>query len=62
MTELTNQIFLWIAYLTIVGLIAGPVLVRLTKNLIAIRKQRQHAKSIPGPLLGVVYPETKKKK
>jgi hypothetical protein len=62
MNELANQVLLWTTYFAIVAVIAGPVLARLIRNLIQIHKQRKHMKSIPGPLLGVVYPETKKRK
>ena len=62
MNELTSQIFLWLAYIAIVLAIAGPVVVKLTSNLFRIYRKRQQIKSTPGPLLGVVYPETRKKR
>jgi hypothetical protein len=62
MNELTSQILLWAAYIAIVGVLAAPVVVRLVSNLKAIYKIRKHKKTLPGPLLGVVYPETRKRK
>jgi hypothetical protein len=62
MNELTSQALLWAAYIAIVLAIAGPVMVRLINNLSSIYKKRQRMKATPGPLLGVIYPETRKKK
>jgi hypothetical protein len=53
-----ENILPWVAYLLIVAVIGGPVAFRLYNNLTAARRRR---KATPGPLLGVVYPENKKK-
>jgi len=51
----------WLGYGAIVGIIAGPVLVRLIRNIAVGVKLRRRRKATPGPLLGVVYPEMTKK-
>jgi hypothetical protein len=51
----------WLGYSAIVLIIAGPVLVRLVRNIAVGLKLRRRRKATPGPLLGVVYPQTTKK-
>ncbi len=51
----------WLGYGAIVGIIAGPVFVRLVRNIAVGVKLRRRRKATPGPLLGVVYPEMTKK-
>jgi len=51
----------WIVYSAIVLVIAGPVLVRLVRNIAVGLKLRRRRKATPGPLLGVVYPQHNKK-
>lgn len=48
-----------VGWLLFVLVIAAPVATRLISNLRTARKIRQHKKNLPGPLLGVVYPEHK---
>jgi Flp pilus assembly protein TadB len=48
-----------VGWLVIVAIIAAPVASRLVTNLRTVRRIRQHKKNLPGPLLGVVYPEHK---
>jgi hypothetical protein len=45
--------------LLVIAIIAAPVAARLFNNLRTVRRIRQHKKSLPGPLLGAVYPEHK---
>jgi hypothetical protein len=62
MNEITSQALLWVVYIVIVLAIAGPVVLRLTRNLFKIHRKQQHMRATPGPLLGVVYPKTRKKR
>jgi hypothetical protein len=55
--NITNSTYAGVVYLVIVALIAGPVIYRLVGNLLRHYRIRQHIKSTPGPLLGVIYPE-----
>jgi hypothetical protein len=50
----------WIVYSAIVLIIAGPVLVRLVRNVALGLKLRRRRKATHGPLLGVVYPQKTK--
>ncbi len=57
MTNINNSPYAWVVYLVIVGLISGPTIYRLVGNLLRRYRIRQHIKSTPGPLLGVIYPD-----
>lgn len=46
-------------WLIIVAIVAAPAVTRLIRNLRLAYRIRQHKKNLPGPLLGVVYPEHK---
>lgn len=46
-------------WLLIVVIVVGPFATRTINNLRAGYRIRQHKKNLPGPLLGVVYPEHK---
>jgi hypothetical protein len=48
-----------LGWLLVIAIIAAPVAARLFNNLRTVRRIRQHKKSLPGPLLGAVYPEHK---
>jgi len=48
-----------VGWLLVVAVIAAPTVVRTINNLRTVLRIRKHKKSIPGPLLGVVYPEHK---
>lgn len=50
-----------VVFIAIVAAIAGPVVFRTSRNLLARYRIRQHMKTIPGPLLGVIYPDLVKK-
>lgn len=50
----------WLVYGAIVLVIAGPVLIRLVRNITLGLKLRRRRKATPGPLLGVVYPQKTK--
>lgn len=50
-----------LGWILIVLMIALPTIIRLVKNLYRAYRIRQHKKRIPGPLLGVIYPDTRKK-
>lgn len=46
-------------WLLIIGILLAPTVVRIVNNLRVVHRIRQHKKNLPGPLLGVVYPEHK---
>jgi hypothetical protein len=48
-----------VGWLLVVAIITAPVVSRTINNLRTVRRIRKHKKNIPGPLLGVVYPEHK---
>lgn len=58
----SNNTIAQVAYLAIVIVIGLPVIVRLVGNLLRSRKIRKQLSNVPGPLLGVVYPELTKRK
>jgi hypothetical protein len=48
-------------WLLLTALVVIPIAIGLTKKLYRHWRIRQHMKKIPGPLLGVIYPEVKRK-
>lgn len=48
-----------LGWLLVVAAIAAPAVIRTINNLRTVIRIRQHKKSLPGPLLGAVYPEHK---
>jgi hypothetical protein len=46
-------------WLLVVAIVVAPTATRLINNLRTGWRTRQHKKNLPGPLLGVVYPEHK---
>ena len=51
-----------ISWIVAVTALVGPTIYRLIKRAYRLYLIRQHKKALPGPLLGVVYPNTKDKK
>lgn len=50
-----------VGWLVLTAIFIGPSVYRLVKRLYRHWRIRRHMKTIPGPLLGVIYPEMKKK-
>lgn len=55
------EINLATAWVILLVAILGPLAIALIIKGYRAYRIRQHKKTIPGPLLGVIYPETKKK-
>jgi hypothetical protein len=50
-----------IAWIVVALALLGPTVYRLIRRTYRHYRIRQHKKNLPGPLLGVVYPQTKTK-
>ncbi len=48
-----------LGWLLIVAILAAPAAKNLFNNLRMARRIRKHEQNLPGPLLGVVYPQHK---
>jgi hypothetical protein len=55
------DIYPWLSWTVILTGILGPLAIAFIIKGYRAFRIRQHKKTIPGPLLGVIYPETKKK-
>lgn len=53
------EILKWLFFIAVVLLVGGPAFIRIIRNIALGIKLRRRLKSVPGPLLGVVYPEYK---